>query len=172
MLLGEAPGQLPMALGDGAPLPELPASIAVGAPADLLRRRPDVQRAERRFAAEIARVGVAEADRYPRFTLSGQIGLAANSAKTFFDSDSDVSGFGPSVRWALFDGGRLKNRVRALEASAEALQVEYEQTVLLAVEETENAMGNFVREQARRDALASAAAEARRAVEQIGRAHV
>jgi NodT family efflux transporter outer membrane factor (OMF) lipoprotein len=165
VLLGKAPVALPAGLGEVQALPALPASVAVGVPADLLRRRPDVRGAERRFAAEVARVGVAEAEKYPTFTLSGQIGLAANSAKDFFDSDSDFAGFGPSVRWNLFDGGRLKNRVRSLEASAEAAQLVYEQTVLLAIEETENAMTSFVQEQARGRALASAATEARRAVE-------
>lgn len=165
VLLGTAPGHLPQDLAAARALPGLPAAIAVGAPVDLLRRRPDVRRAERRFAAEVARIGVAEAERYPRFTLSGQLGLASNGANKLFDDGSDVSGFGPSVRWNLFDGGRLKNRVKALEASAEALQIQYEETVLLALEETENAMTAFVQEQVRRNALMSAAAEARRAVE-------
>jgi NodT family efflux transporter outer membrane factor (OMF) lipoprotein len=164
VLLGQAPGSLPAELAEPRALPGLPASLAVGAPADLLRRRPDLRRAERRFAAEVARIGIAEADFYPRLVLSGTIGLASDGAADFFDEDSGVLGFGPSLRWNLFDGGRLRNRVRALEASAEAAQIDYEQTVLLAIEETENAMDGFVREQARRDALARAAAEARRAV--------
>ncbi|MBL9076181.1 MAG: efflux transporter outer membrane subunit [Planctomycetes bacterium] len=165
VLLGEVPGQSTVDLGDGGAVPTLPARVAVGVPADLLRRRPDVLAAERRFAAAVARIGVAEAERYPRFTLSGQLGLAANTASDVLDDGSDLAGFGPSVRWNLFDGGRLKHRVQSLEASAEAQQIAYEQTVLRAVEETENAMTAFVREQARRAALAAAATEARRAVE-------
>lgn len=165
VLLGGTPDRLPAELREVAPLPQLPASVAVGAPADLLRRRPDVQRAERMLAAEVARIGVAEADRYPSFSLSGQIGLASNSAKQFFDTDSDLFGFGPSLRWNLFDGGRLKHRIQALEASAEAAQIAYEQTVLLALEETENAMTRFRLERVRRASLARAAAQARRAVE-------
>ncbi len=164
VLLGRAPGDLPITLGDGGALPKLPEAIAVGTPVDLLRRRPDVRAAERRFAAEVARIGVAEADRYPQFSLSGTFGLAADGGKHLFDQDSQVLGFGPSVRWNLFDGGRLKNRIAALQASAEAAQVAYEQTVLLAIEETENAMTRYVREQARRQALQRAATEARRAV--------
>lgn len=164
VLLGRAPGDLPVALGESGALPQLPTTVAVGTPVDLLRRRPDVQAAERRFAAEVARVGVAEADRYPRFSLTGTFGVAADGADGLFDADSLVSGIGPSVRWNLFDGGRLKNRVAALQASAEAAQVSYEQTVLLAIEETENAMTRFVREQSRRESLERAATEARRAV--------
>jgi NodT family efflux transporter outer membrane factor (OMF) lipoprotein len=165
VLLGRAPGDLPLDLTTTAPLPTLPVSVAVGVPADLLRRRPDVQAAERRFAAEVARIGATEAERYPRFSLGGTLGLSANSADMVFDSGSDLSAFGPSLQWNLFDGGRLRQRVKALTANAEAAQIAWEQTVLLALEEAENAMTRFVREQSRRGSLQRAAAEAARAVE-------
>lgn len=165
VLLGGTPNSLPAELKEATAMPQLPDAIQVGAPADLLRRRPDVQQAERKLAAEVARIGVLSADRYPSFTLSGQIGLAANTAKQFFDSDSKALGFGPSLRWNLFDGGRLKNRIAALEANAEASQIAYEQTVLLAIEETENAMTRFVLERSRRSSLNRASAQARHAVE-------
>ena len=152
-------------LRTAAPLPTLPKHVAVGGPADLLRRRPDVRRAELQFAAEFARIGVAEAERYPTFALSGQIGLAANDASTVFNRGSDLRGFGPSLRWNLFDGGRLKHRIQSLAANAEAAQVQYEQTVLLAIEETENAMSNFAHERVRRASLLRAATQARRAVD-------
>lgn len=163
VLLGQAPGTVVVATGGD--LPHLAAPLATGQPTDLLRRRPDVRAAERRLAAEVARVGIAEADRYPRFSLAGTLGLSSNGPEQLFEADSLVSAIGPSVRWNLFDGGRLKNRVRALEASAEAAQRTYEQTVLRAIEEAENAMTQFVREQQRRTALARAAAEAKRAVD-------
>ncbi|MBL8752511.1 MAG: efflux transporter outer membrane subunit [Planctomycetes bacterium] len=165
VLLGRAPGDLPADLGPTATLPVLPARVAVGAPADLLRRRPDVRAAERRLAAEVARIGVAEAERYPRLSLGGTLGLSANSAGKVFDADSDVVAFGPSLRWNLFDGGRLRQRVAALTANAEAAQVAWEQTVLRALEEAENAMTRFVHEQERRASLQRAAGEARRAVD-------
>ena len=165
VLLGKAPGELDDALLAAAPLPVLPVSVAVGLPADLLRRRPDVQAAEQRLHAEIARIGATEAERYPRFSLGGSLGLAANSANMVFDRDSDSSAFGPSLRWNLFDGGRLRQRVQALEANAEAAQITWEQTVLLALEEAENAMTRFVQEQARLAALRRAASEAARAVQ-------
>lgn len=165
VLLGLAPAELPQDLATPRAMPALPTQVAVGVPADLLRRRPDVRAAERRFAAEVARIGIAEAERYPRFSLGGSLGLQANSAKDFVDSDSDLLGFGPSVRWNLFDGGRLKQRVQSLEARAEAAQIAWEQTVLLAIEEAENAMVRFVREQSRRASLQRAAGQARRAVE-------
>ncbi|MGE0143387.1 MAG: efflux transporter outer membrane subunit [Planctomycetota bacterium] len=165
VLLGTTAQSLPATLDGAAPLPRLPESIAIGAPADLLRRRPDVHRAERVFAAQVARIGVAEAERYPTFSLSGQIGLAANTARDWIDEKSDLYGFGPSLRWNLFDGGRLRNRIASLEAEAEAAQVAWEQTVLLAVEETENALARYVREKVRRESLSRAAQEARRAVD-------
>ncbi|MEM7205114.1 MAG: efflux transporter outer membrane subunit [Planctomycetota bacterium] len=165
VLLGQAPGDLAPELPASDALPSVPTRVAVGAPADLLRRRPDVRRAERRLAAEVARIGAVEAERYPQFTLSGTLGLSADGARHWFDRDSEVIGFGPSVRWNLFDGGRLKNRVRALEAEAEAVQLDYEQTVLTAIEEAETAMISFVREQARRQTLERAAERARRAVD-------
>lgn len=164
VLLGRAPGDLPVEVAATGAMPTLPLQIAVGVPADLLRRRPDVRAAERRFAAEVARVGIAEADRYPRFSIGGSLGIAANSADGLFQNGSDARSFGPSLRWSLFDGGRLKQRVRSLEANAEAAQIAWEQTVLLALEEAENAMTRFVREQSRRSSLQRAAEQARRAV--------
>jgi NodT family efflux transporter outer membrane factor (OMF) lipoprotein len=165
VLLGEAPGALLLPASAPASVPAPTTAVAVGVPADLIRRRPDVVAAERRFAAAVARIGVAEGDRYPRFSLGGTLGLAANSADDVFTKGSDVIAFGPSVRWNLFEGGRLKQRVVALEADAEAAQVAWEQAVLRALEEAENAMARFVREQQRRASLQRAASEAQRAVE-------
>lgn len=165
VLLGKSPSEMSPELATPGALPTPPAKVAVGVPTDLLRRRPDVRAAERRFAAAVARIGVAEGDRYPRFTLGGTLGLAANSANEVFEQGSDVVAFGPSVRWNLFDGGRLRQRVQSLEATAEVAQLAWEKTVLLAIEETENAMTSFVREQERRAALQRAATQARRAVD-------
>ncbi len=164
VLLGRAPGTLTADLGP-APVPRLGSALPVGAPADLLLRRPDVRAAERRLAAAVARIGIAEADRYPRISLFGTLGLAADGPEHLFARDSLVAAIGPSLRWNLFDAGRKTDAVRAATAAAEAERLAFEQAVLLAVEETENAMVRFGREQARRDALARAAAEARRAVD-------
>lgn len=165
VLLGKAPAELPHELTRPGTLPVLPASVAVGVPADMLRHRPDVQAAERRLHAEVARIGVAEAERYPRFSLGGTLGLSANAAADVFTEGSDQSAFGPSVRWNLFDGGRLRQRVKSLEARAEAAQIAWELTVLRALEEAENAMTRFVHEQSRRASLERAATQARRAVD-------
>lgn len=168
VLLGVVPGagdDLLARLSVPTSVPSPRTDAVIGVPADLLRRRPDVRAAERRLAAEVARIGVAEANRYPRFSLSGTLGLASDGLSNLFEEESVVAGIGPSVRWSLFDGGRLRQRVVYQEARAEEAQIAWERSVLLAVEESENAMTRFVREQARRESLARAAAQAGRAVE-------
>ena len=165
VLLGLTAGQLVDELDYARPIPNPPPRAAVGLPADLVRNRPDVRRAERALAAEHARIGVATGDLYPRLALSGTLGFAADDASGLFRRSSNVFGVGPSVRWSLFDGGRLRGRVAAQEARAEQAFIRWERTVLSALEETETAMSRFVREQARRESLVSASAQARRATE-------
>ena len=122
---GCRPARSPPSSRPSRPIPVPPAEVAVGVPADLLRRRADVRRAERELAAETARIGVAEGELYPRLTLFGSLGLAADDAADLFESDSDVFGIGPSLRWNLFDGGRLREprrgAGRAHRAGARAL---------------------------------------------------
>ncbi len=165
VLVGLPPGTLAAELSEVRPIPLPAADVAVGVPADLLRRRADVRRAERVLAAETARIGVAEGDLYPRLELLGSIGLASDGSSELFEDESNFFGLGPSVRWNLFDAGRLRNRARAQDARAEQALVAWESTVLTALEETENAMTAFVREQARRSSLGEAAGQARRARE-------
>jgi NodT family efflux transporter outer membrane factor (OMF) lipoprotein len=168
VLLGVVPGAddaLLARLAESAPVPSPRVDAVIGVPADLLRRRPDVRAAERRLAGEVARIGVAEANRYPSFSLAGTLGLASDGLSNLFESESGVAAIGPSVRWSLFDGGRLRQRVVYQEARAEEAQLTWERSVLLAVEESENAMTRFVREQSRRESLARAAVQADRAVE-------
>ncbi|MBK8178767.1 MAG: efflux transporter outer membrane subunit [Planctomycetes bacterium] len=177
-LAGEAPGAPQAPGGPGAagsasvalllaaarPIPVPPLRFAVGVPADLLRRRADVRRAERQLAAEHARIGVSEGELYPRLAISGELGLASDTFSKWFESDSTLFGIGPSLRWNVFDAGRLKHRVAAQEARTEQARLRWERAVLVAVEETENALVGFVREQTRRSSLLRAADQARRAV--------
>jgi multidrug efflux pump len=165
VLLGLPPGALADELEPARPVPVPPAQIAVGVPADLLRRRADVRRAERVLAAEIARIGVAEGELYPRFTLDGRLGFEAEEAGQLFERSSNVFGLGPSMRWNVFDGGRLRERVAAQDARAGQALVRWERAVLGALEETEAAMTAYVTGQARRGELLDAAIQARRAVE-------
>lgn len=165
VLLGLAPGELDRELTAARNLPRIPESLVVGLPADLLRRRPDIVAAERRYSAEVARVGVAEAELYPRLVLSGTVGIASNGPEELFDGDSGVFGIGPSLRWNLFDRNRARGRAEAQAQSAEIARNAWEQAVLHALEETENALVSFEREQERRGSLEVAAGHARRAVE-------
>lgn len=165
VLLGQPPGALATELGITGAIPVPPLEVAVGVPADLLRRRADVRRAERLLAAEHARIGVAEGDLYPRLTLNGELGLASDQLSDLLEKDSGVFGIGPSLRWNIFDSGRLRNRVVAQEARTEQALVRWERSVLHALEETENAMTAFVREQTRRGSLLEAASQSRNAVE-------
>ncbi|QDU66467.1 efflux transporter outer membrane subunit [Engelhardtia mirabilis] len=165
VLAGVPPGALAAKLSAVRPIPVPPRDVATGLPAELLRRRPDIRSAERRYAAEVARVGVAEAELYPRFELTGMLGLSSNGAGKLFESSSRTYDFGPSMTWTLFQRGRLRQLVEAQDARADQAAIAWEQTVLSALEETENAQTAFVREQTRREALASAAGQASRAVE-------
>ena len=164
VLVGQPPGSLAQTLARPRPIPQPPGAVAVGLPAELLRRRPDVRGAERRLAAEVARIGVAEGDLYPRLSLAGTLGLASDGLSSLLEGDSKVLGYGLSLEWNVFQNGRLRNLVEAQDARAQQAAIAWEQTVLLALEETENAMTAFVREQDRREALSSAADSARRAV--------
>ncbi len=165
MLLGLAPGELDNELRELRGSPRVPSELAIGLPADLLRRRPDIAAAERRYAAEVARIGVAEAELYPRLVLSGTVGLASNGPEELFNGDSGVFGIGPSLRWNLFDRNRARGRAEAQAQSAEIARLAWEQSVLRALEETENALASFGHEQERRASLELAAGHARRAVE-------
>jgi NodT family efflux transporter outer membrane factor (OMF) lipoprotein len=153
VLLGDRPSTLFAELGPQAPIPRPPDEILVGVPANLLRQRPDVRQAERALAAQTAQIGVAKADLYPRFTLVGTFALEATDFTKWFTGDAFSYGFGPAVRWNLFDGGRVRANVQAQEALTEQALIGYEQTVLVAMEEVENALVAFVQENDRRDAL-------------------
>lgn len=165
VLLGLNPGELADELAPTLDIPSPPSEIAVGLPADLLRRRADVRRAEQNLVAENARIGVAQADYYPRLTLVGNLGFESDGAGRLFEHVSGVYGVGPQFRWNIFDAGRVRRRVQAQQARAEQALVQWKRTVLSALEEAENSMTSFVREQARRASLLAANTHARRAVE-------
>jgi NodT family efflux transporter outer membrane factor (OMF) lipoprotein len=153
VLLGEHPGSLHDEIGPTAPLPAEPEGVATGLPADLLRQRPDVRQAERRLAAQTAQIGVATADLYPSFGLSGFLGLEATSGGDLIDGDSVTWNVGLPIRWSIFSGGRIRSQIRAEEARTNQLLANYERTVLLALEESENAMVAYEKEVQRRARL-------------------
>ena len=165
LLLGQPPGQIRTVLGAERPIPKVPAEIAVGIPAELLRRRPDIRRSERQMAAQSALIGVAKADLLPHFSLFGTIGLQSEDSGDLFESDSFTYGFGPAFRWDLFNYGRIKNDVRVQDARFQQLLVNHENAVLNALREVEDAMIAFLRTQEEERYLAQSATASRRAVD-------
>lgn len=128
-------------------IPTAPAEVAVGIPAELLRRRPDIRRAERQVAAQCARIGVAEADLYPQFMLTGAIQVEAFELTNLF-SPASIAGFiGPAFRWNVLNYGRIKNNILAQDSRFQQLVAEYKQTVLTANKEVEDALVAFLESQ-------------------------
>ncbi len=164
ILLGTTPGSLHEDLGTAADVPVPPDTIAVGLPAELLRQRPDIRSAERALAAQTAQIGVATADLYPSFSLAGLL---------TFDVAGPGDGSGvswsivPGMRWNIFNAGRVRSQIRVEEARTEQLFLAYEQTVLLALEEVENSLVAYAKEQARQQKLKEAVDASQRAVDLV-----
>ncbi|MEM7253434.1 MAG: efflux transporter outer membrane subunit [Pseudomonadota bacterium] len=176
ILLGAPPGTIEHLVEGPGTIPVPPSEVAVGVPAELLRRRPDIRRAELSAAAQSARIGIAITDLYPKFTLTGSIGFATSagtrttrSGDSGFDElfglDSLTVFAGPSISWNIFNYGRLKNNVRVQDARFQQRLVYYEQTVLRAAKEVEDAMDGFSRAQDRAGFLAAGVEAAKRAVD-------
>lgn len=165
VLLGRPPGSLADSLAAPVELPELPGKPDVGTPEMLVRQRPDVRSAERRYAAQTAFVNSAQAEYWPRLEVGGDAGFTANSLESLGESQTTRYIVGPIITWPMFDLGRVKARVSAEEARADEARATFDQTVLLALEETETALVAYDRAKARLTLLADAAAASERAVE-------
>jgi NodT family efflux transporter outer membrane factor (OMF) lipoprotein len=165
LLLGRVPGTLHARLTPAGDLPSVPEQIAVGIPADTLRQRPDVRAAERALAAQTARVGVAEAARYPSFNLSGSIGLEALTLGALGNSGAATSSLFAGITGPIFDAGRLRAQVEIQDAVREQALVGYEQTVLVALQDVENALVGLARSRERSEALTNATESARNAAQ-------
>ncbi len=149
-LLGLPPSNLDSILQGEGSIPTASAEIAVGIPAELLRRRPDIRLAELQTASQSARIGIAEGDLYPRFSLVGSIGLRASDTFNtdlgdLFQLDSVEAFAGPSLTWDIFNYGRIKNNVRVQDARLQQLVVNYQNIVLEASREVEDALVGFLR---------------------------
>jgi multidrug efflux system outer membrane protein len=165
VLLGQEPGALLAELEGARPIPTAPPEVPDGLPSELLARRPDIRRAERELAAATARVGVARADLFPRFSIVGGFGRLSQDAA---DLDSGRSGFWsfiPRVRWPIVSGGRIRANVRVQGARQEQALLRYEKAVLTALEEVENALVAHAREARRQTALREAVVAERRALD-------
>jgi outer membrane protein TolC len=141
VLLGMPPTDLDALVGAGSGVPVTPPEVIVGVPAELLRRRPDVRRAERQVAAQSARIGIAVSDLYPHFSLFGTIGLEAEGFGDLFKTPGSMIGtISPGLRWDILNYGRLINNVRVQDARFQELAYAYQDRVLNAGREVEDAM--------------------------------
>jgi len=162
-LMGIPTADLAERLGEG-PVPTCPPEVAIGIPADLLRQRPDVRRAERLAAAQAEQIGIAQSDFYPALSINGSLGYRAQNFSDLFHSDAFSSSVGPSFRWNLLNYGRILNNVRYQEAAFQELVAAYQNTVLLANEEVENGLVTFLRSQRRTKLLTESVDAANKAV--------
>ncbi len=150
-----------------APIPRAPLEVAVGIPADLLRRRPDIRQAERQVASQSAQIGVAESDLYPRFSINGFLGYAASDFKDLFASRSLLGFAVPTFQWNVLNYGRITNNVRVQQARLEGVTYQYQQTVLKAGREVEDALVAFLQSQQQAARLEESVNEAQRSVELV-----
>jgi multidrug efflux system outer membrane protein len=145
VLVGREPGALRAELTPPQNLPPLPGIVPVGDPAGLLRRRPDIRVAERQLAGATAEIGVAVADLFPRVTFTGSAGYVATSSGSLGDSGTDAYVVAPGISWGIFDLGHVQARIAASKARKQTAVLNYERTVLNALEETENSLVTHAR---------------------------
>ena len=153
VLLGREPGSLREELMKPAAIPVPPPEVPVGLPSELLRRRPDLRRAERELAAATARIGVATADLYPKFSLTGFFALESVSGSDVVKWGSRAWSVGPTIQWSIFQGGRIRARIEVENARQEQAAIVYERSILVALQEVEDALIAYAKEQAHRAEL-------------------
>jgi len=144
VLLGGTPEEWLKTLNAFAPIPIAPDSVMIDAPVNMLRQRPDIRRAERTLAAEVAAIGVVKADLFPSFYINGTFNLGAADAATLFQTPISSYSYGPSLRWNIFQGGKTLNLIKAQDAKAMQALYMYEKTVLTAMKEVESALTGYL----------------------------
>jgi multidrug efflux system outer membrane protein len=165
ILLGNEPAALVKELSTEAPIPPTPPEVPVGLPSDLLRRRPDIRRAEAQLHAATARIGVATADLFPRFSLSGSLGLASQTLSALTDWGGRFWSAGSAANWLVFDAGRVRGNIEIQDALQEQALLAYQRTVLTALQDTETALVAYSKEQERKKSLSDAVRNNRKAVD-------
>jgi NodT family efflux transporter outer membrane factor (OMF) lipoprotein len=164
-LLGEAPQALRAELIAPGMVPPVPPRVPVGVPSELARRRPDIREAEAQLHAATADIGVAVADFYPKITLDGSIGLQALKAKDLGNWGARQYGLGPTISIPIFEGGKLRATLQLRKVEQQEAALNYQQTVLQAWHDVDNALTAYAAEQRRRDALSNSVAQNRRALD-------
>jgi multidrug efflux system outer membrane protein len=165
VLCGKQPVEVAPKLSEPKPIPSYAGPITIGDPAGLLRRRPDIRAAELRLAAATAGIGVAEGDLFPKVTFSGSISFQADSFHGLGSSGSDAYRILPSISWPAFNLGRVFASIDQAEAIRDGSLAQYEQTVLVALEDTESALAQFSASRKRRDLLSDSVTNSNRAVQ-------
>jgi len=156
VLMGDNPGAIHAELKEQKPVPVSRPDLAVGIPADVLRQRPDIRRAERQLAAQTARIGVATAEMYPKINLTGSIGFESLTLDNLISAGSRAYSFGPRITWPIFNAGSIRSNIEVQSALQEHYLIQYEITVLNALEEVENALVAYMEEQNRLQSLSDA----------------
>ncbi|MBU1181722.1 MAG: efflux transporter outer membrane subunit [Proteobacteria bacterium] len=156
VLMGDNPGAVHAELKEQKPVPVSRPDLTVGIPADVLRQRPDIRRAERQLAAQTARVGVATAEMYPKINLTGSIGFESLTLDNLITPGSRTYSFGPRITWPIFKAGSIRSNIEVQSALQEQYLIQYETAVLNALEEVENALMAYMEEQNRRQSLSDA----------------
>jgi multidrug efflux system outer membrane protein len=154
-LIGRPPEDLLAELDAPQAIPSPVSDVPIGLPSDLLERRPDIRAAERRLAAANARIGVAQADLYPHFSLTGVAGLESLDASTFLSAPSRYFSIGPSITWLIFDAGKVRFTIQAEQARTDAATAAYQRTVLDALRDVETALVSYGQSRIRRERLAA-----------------
>ena len=165
VLLGEEPGALRSELETTSPIPSAGPDVEVGLPSDLLRRRPDIRRAEAQLVAATARVGEAKRDLFPRFVLTGTAGRQATQLHDLTLGAGNFFAVGPGISLPLFTGGRIRSNIAVQSSRQRAALISYQSSILKALEEVENALVNYAQEQERRDHLNQAVKQNQLAVD-------
>jgi NodT family efflux transporter outer membrane factor (OMF) lipoprotein len=166
VLLGREPAALEKDLIKESPIPPTPPEVPVGLPSDLVRRRPDIRRAEAQLHGATARIGVATADLFPKFNLTGSFGFSSNDLTKLGNlANSKFWSFGPSVTWPIFAGGRIYWNIKVQDALQEQALAAYQKTVLTALKDVETALVAYAKEQERRKSLSDSVVNNRRAVD-------
>jgi NodT family efflux transporter outer membrane factor (OMF) lipoprotein len=165
ILMGMPPQDLQLNRDGPHPIPEAPTEVVVGIPAELLRRRPDVRKAERQAAAQCAQIGIATAELYPHFAITGNIALNAENFSELYRWDSIAGSVGPGFQWNILNYGRIRNNIEVQDVRFQQAVLSYQDTVLKANKEVEDAIVSFLREKVRHEFLAEAVGETQRAAE-------
>ncbi|MGA2332961.1 MAG: efflux transporter outer membrane subunit [Syntrophales bacterium] len=165
VLLARLPAELLKQLSPMGNLPSVPTQVPAGLPSDMLRRRPDIRASEALLHASTAQIGVAIADFFPTFSLTGTMNWNSNLLRTWWTDASRSYSFGPAVTWPIFQGGAIASNVHLQEALRDQAFITYQKTVLAAFQDVENALIAFAKEQQHRKALTDAVAANRKAVD-------